>query len=443
MKSPIQKNQHELYSLPLERICDLQHELIRLADSIDWQGLDGLFGNVYCENNGRPAKSTRLMIGLHYLKAIYGESDESVVEKWVENPYWQYFCGERDFQHQFPIEPTSMVKWRRRIEKQNLDELLGETIKAGLKVNAVKASDLKRINVDTTVMEKAIAFPTDAGLYLKMIVKLIKAAQERQIDLRQSYVRKSKQAFVMQCRYRHARQMKRANREVRRLKTYLGRLLRDIERKKGSWEHDESLGSILQLGSRLWQQKRDDKNKLYSLHASEVECISKGKAHKKYEFGCKAGIVATSRRPFILGAMALHSNPYDGHKLKELLAQAQRLNPTEQKFEHVYCDLGFRGHNEEKAEVNIVGRRLKHLPRSVRKWFKRRAAIEPVIGHMKNDGRDARNHLLGQSGDRMNALMMACGYNLRQCLRALALFWQKYFGEKLRFLLVDVSPMTA
>jgi len=439
MKSPLQKTQHEIFLTPLKKICDLNHEIIRLADSIDWQVLDSTFGESYCDDNGRPAKIIRLMIGLHYLKAMFGESDESVVAKWVENPYWQYFCGERDFQHEFPVEPSSMVKWRRRIEKKGLDQLLGETIKAGLKVGALRQKDLKHVNVDTTVMEKAITYPTDAGLYLKMIVKLIQAAKERGIKLRQSYVRKSKQAFVKQSRYRHARQMKRANREVRKLRTYLGRLLRDVGRKQSTDQDDEVLKQLLVLGLRLWEQKREDKNKLYSLHAPEVECIAKGKAHKKYEFGCKVGVVATSQSSFILGAQALHGNPYDGHRLKEMLDQARSLIPAKQKLGSVYCDLGFRGHNEIKTEVNVVGKKLKHLSQGIRKWFKRRSAIEPVIGHMKNDGRDARNHLLGVEGDCMNATMMSCGFNLRQCLRALALFWQKYFGEIFRFWVVKVN----
>jgi len=437
MKSSLQKTQHDIFLTPLHKICDLSHEIIRLADSIDWQALDDTFGESYCEDNGRPAKIIRLMIGLHYLKAIFGESDESVVAKWVENPYWQYFCGERDFQHEFPIEPTSMVKWRRRIEKKGLNQLLEESIKAGLKAGALQQKDLKHINVDTTVMEKAISYPTDAGLYVKMIVKLIKVAKDRHIKLRQSYVRKSKQAFVMQCRYRHARQMKRANREVRKLRTYLGRLLRDVDRKQNTEQEDAVLKQLLSLGLRLWNQKREDKNKLYSLHASEVECIAKGKAHKKYEFGCKVGVVVTSQGSFILGSQALHGNPYDGHQLKEMLDQARGLLPESLRLGKVYCDLGFRGHNETKAEVNIVGRKLKHLSQGIRKWFKRRAAIEPVIGHMKNDGRDPRNHLLGVKGDCINATMMSCGFNLRQCLRALALFWQKYFNEIFRFRVVE------
>lgn len=294
-------------------------------------------------------------------------------------------------------------------------------------MRVIKKSDLKRVNVDTTVMEKAITFPTDAKLYHRMREKLVWKAKELGIVLRQTYTRKSKNALFMQHRYRHARQMKRANRELRRLKTYLGRVTRDLDRKtKQQQESDLSLKELLTFSYRLLEQKRGDKNKLYSLHAPEVECIAKGKAHKKYEFGCKVSVVTTSKRNFILGSKAIHNNPYDGHTLEESLQQAQELNPTDTKIEHVFCDQGYRGHKLSKSDfdIYIVSPRRKRLRNSLRKWFKRRAAIEPIIGHMKNDNGTRRNHLLGRVGDEMNAILMACGYNMRKCLKALS-FWLK------------------
>jgi len=414
----------------LSHVCDSQNPLFILADQIDWQSLDERFCGLYCEDFGRPAKAVRLMVGLHYLKAMYGESDEAVVIKWVENPYWQYFCGETEFQHEFPIDPTSMTKWRKRAEKNGLGELLKETIVTGLKVKAVKKKDLLRVNVDTTVMEKAIAFPTDARLMYKMLLRLLKLARERDVDLRQSYSRKAKKSFIMQHRYRHARQSKRANRELRKLRTYLGRVMRDMSRKV---INDAEVQVQLDLANRLIRQQREDKNKIYSLHAPEVECIAKGKAHKKYEFGVKLGLIATSKNPFILASKALSGNPYDGHRLQELLDEANK-NIGKDKIRQVFADQGYRGHNatNENIEVHIVKRGMKRLKASLRYWLKRRSAIEPVIGHMKNDNGTRKNHLKGQEGDTMNAILMACGYNLRRCLAAL-IFLFKIF--KMYFLL--------
>lgn len=430
MKPKPKDPQRSIFHVSLSHVCDSQNPLFILADQIDWQTLDETFGGLYCEDFGRPAKAVRLMVGLHYLKAMYGESDETVVIKWVENPYWQYFCGETEFQHEFPINPTSMTKWRKRAEKNGLGELLKETIATGLKVKAVGKKDFTRVNADTTVMEKAIAFPTDARLMYKMLLRLLKLAREKKVELRQSYSRKAKKSFIMQHRYRHARQSKRANRELRKLRTYLGRVMRDMARKVVD---DLEIKNQLELAERLLLQQREDKNKIYSLHAPEVECIAKGKAHKKYEFGVKLGLIATSKKPFILASEALPGNPYDGHRLKELLNEAGKNIGEKNKILKVFTDQGYRGHNNtnENIEVHIVKRGMKKLKASLRYWLKRRSAIEPVIGHMKNDNGTKRNHLKGQEGDAMNAILIACGYNLRRCLAAL-IFLFKTFAQFLR-----------
>ena len=278
MKSQQTSPQSSLFKINLNHLCDSSQPLCRLAESVNWQVFEDKFGVYYCEDNGRPAKPIRLMVGLHYLKAMFGESDESVVAKWVQNPYWQYFCGEQEFQHEFPLEPTSLVKWRKRIKSEGLESLLSETISSGLKLKVIKKSDLKRVNADTTVMEKAITFPTDAKLYHNMREKLVAKAKELGIELRQTYTRKSKRSLLMQNRYRHARQMKRATRELKKIKNYLGRVTRDLERKTiHEKENDPFLKALLALSYRLLAQERKDKNKLYSLHAPEVECISKAK----------------------------------------------------------------------------------------------------------------------------------------------------------------------
>ena len=222
----------------------------------------------------------------------------------------------------------------------------------------------------------------------------------------------------MSGRYRHARQGNRANRELRKIKTYFGRVLRDLERKTREINHDERLAKNLAMAWRLWNQKREDKNKLYSLHAPEVECIAKGKARVKYEFGCKVSFVTSSRGNFFLGAQALHGNPFDGHTLQSAMDQSQKLLPKNSpKIETAFVDLGYRGHGVTDIDVHVVGKNQKRASPSLRRWMKRRAAIEPLIGHAKNDGGDPRCHLLGQEGDRMNALLMAIGFNFRKIAR--------------------------
>jgi IS5 family transposase len=351
------KEQSTLFGISLDLLCDKRQSLYRLADTIDWDVFEEHFGPSYCEENGRPAKPIRLMVGLHYLKFTFNESDELIVEKWVQNPYWQYFCGEKEFQHEFPIDPTSMGKWRKRIKENGLEKLLKETIRAGLKIGAVKPHQFKKVIVDTTVQEKAIAFPTDSKLYHRMREKLVKKAKELGIELRQTYTRKSKKALFKQGRYRHAKQMKRANREVRKLKTYFGRVLRDIERKTKDQGEKEKVSDLLNLAYRLYYQKRNDKNKLYSLHAPEVECISKGKAHKRYEFGCKASYVTSNKGNFIIGAKAFHNNPYDGHTLDPALKQASKLIEGLGRIKSAFVDKGYKGASVDGIEIIGANRR--------------------------------------------------------------------------------------
>ena len=277
---------------------------------------------------------------------------------------------------------------------------------------------MAHVNVDTTVQEKAIAYPTDAKLMFTMLAKLADAARLRGIELRQSYKRVSKRALVMQNRYRHARQHRRAKRELKKLKTWLGRVIRDIERKRPKPYAD--LKDLLAMARRLHAQERHTKNKLYSLHAPEVECISKGKAHKRYEFGCKVSVVSTSRDNWIVGVRAHHGNPYDGHTLSEALDTMERL--TGLRACHAHVDKGYRGHGYEgKTQIHLPGkgRGKRRQTRSERKWQRRRSAVEPLIGHVKHDNRMDRNYLLGRDGDRMNAILAACGYNLRKLLRLL------------------------
>lgn len=431
MVGKIEEQQANLFNHErlLTDILNMDHPLCKLTAAIDWASIEERFAAAYCENNGSPGQPIRRMVGLHYLKYTYDLSDEEVVMRWLENPYYQYFCGEEVFQHELPIDRSTMSKFRKRMEQTHLDGLLAETIKAGLKTGAVKPTSFHRVNTDTTVMEKNIAFPTDARLHYKAIRKIVQAAKEQGVELRQTYTRKAKQAFIQHNRYNHARQFKRARKPLRKLKTYAGRLYRDIRRKA---EHagitlNEKSMELLRLTNRLLSQKRTDKNKIYSLHAPEVVCIAKGKAHKRYEFGCKVSFTTTSKDNFIIGSHALEGNPYDGHTLEPSLEQSDRILRSINPAYHIktnYGDQGYRGHGYE-GDVEVVienkanRKRLKKKP-WLYKWLRRRSAIEPIIGHAKSDGRLDRNFLKGTQGDKINATLAACGQNLRKILATLA-----------------------
>ena len=411
--------QCELFGARLSELLNPEHPLYVLAERMDWSQFDSAIDACYAEELGRPGVNTRLMVGLLYLKHAFDESDESVVARWVENPYWQFFCGCQYMQHDLPIDPSSLSRWRKRVGAERLEKLLEATIHTALAMKAVKPQEFQRVNVDTTVQEKAIAFPTDARLYHKMRLALVRRATSLGITLRQNYRFQGKKLLAKQGRYAHARQMKRAAKMTRQLKTILGRVVRDIQRKAGKIQAqivDEPLRELVALAERLLQQTRTSKNKIYSIHAPEVECLAKGKAHKRYEFGCKTSVATTSRSNWIVGTHALHGNPYDGHTLRGAIAQVERL--TGHSPQDVIVDQGYRGHGYEgSALVHVVRSIPKRATRALRRMLKRRVAIEPTIGHLKSGNRMNRNFLSGPEGDRINALLSAAGYNLRKLLR--------------------------
>jgi transposase, IS5 family len=397
----------------LKDLLNPAHPLYRLAGVVNWAQFEQQFGQFYAEVLGRPALATRLLVGLHYLKSLYNVSDEVVVASWVENPYWQYFCGAEYFAHEFPCDPTSLVKWRQRVGVEGSEQLLRESLAAARREAVLTPTEIKRVNVDTTVQEKAIAFPTDARLYHKARQALVRVARSCNFKLRQSYVRLGKRALVKQGRYGAARHLQRARRETRKLRTYLGRVLRNVER--GKLKLSMKQLQVVRVARRILTQQRTDHGKVYSVHAPEVECIAKGKVPKRYEFGCKVRIVTTSRHGWIVGIDAAHDNPYDGATLKPALAQVKRVTGT--RPEEAFVDKGFRGqrYHPKAVAVYIAGRR--NLPPQLRKLLKRRAAIEPVIGHTKHDHGMNRNYLLGQVGDRINAMLSACAWNLKKLWR--------------------------
>ncbi len=424
-RTPEVTPQDDLFRSRLENLIAPRHPLVLLAQRIDWEGLNTEFGAFYEDAVvGQPPKATRLMAGLLYLKHTYSLSDEALLERWVENPYWQAFCGMEYFQHEPPTHPSSLSRYRTRLGPAGCEELLRRTIVAGLAEGVIEKRDLTEVLVDTTVMEKAITYPTDSKLYLKSLLRLNRVARQSGIELRQSYTRTAKRMAAQIGRYAHAKQFRRMHRELKKLKGRLGRVVRDLERKTASWDGvPEALTRELALAQRLLNQQRTGANKLYSLHAPEVECISKGKAHKRYEFGVKVGVVASLKKPFILAAHALPGRPYDGHTLMRSLAQAT-LN-TGVKIKTAVADKGYRGHETwPGARIVLPGQRSGSP--GERRWrrtrLRRRSVIEALIGHMKVDGLMDRNWLKGTAGDAMHAILCAADQNLRLLLRAIAAF---------------------
>ncbi len=421
-KKPKKQPQDQLFQIRLDIVCDPANSLVKLADRIDWDNLDEQFAALYA-TEGRPAIATRMMIGLTLLQSLYSLSEDDVVNRWVENPYWQYLCGETFFQHQPPIARSGLSKWRKRINSQGMEALLQQTLVVGLAVGAVKPKSLKRVSVDTTVQPKAITHPTDSKLLNRSREHLVGLATKEGIRLRQSYKRKGPQAALKAGRYAHAKQFKRMRKSIKTLKTYLGRVVRDIERKTDVVTPE--LKDALTQAKRLLKQQRNDSHKLYSLHEPHVSCISKGKAHKKYEFGNKVSVCVTNKENFIIVTQGLEGNPYDGHTLKGALDQVTELTGT--RPDRCYVDRGYRGHGVTDTTVFLSGQRRNVTP-TIKKELKRRSAIEAVIGHEKTEGRLGWNQLRGLLGDKVNALMAAIGYNLRLILKVLS-FLRQIFKE--------------
>src|SRR3954447_23477324 len=418
-----ESGEQDLFRSRLDQVINMNHALAKLARTIDWGFLEEKFGAVYADGSGRPPLPTRLMAGLTILKHTYNLSDEVVCEQWIENPYYQYFCGEEFFQHQLPLDRSSMTHWRNRMGEERLQALLQESLAVATRTGAMKPSELSRVIVDTTVQPKNITFPTDAKLLNRAREKLVKLAKKLGVELRQSYTRVGKFALIQHQRYAHAKQFKRANRALRTLKTYLGRVIRDIARKiDGDPGLETKFALLLSLARRVRAQERGQRGpKVYSLHAPEVECIGKGKPHKPYEFGVKVSVATTLKHSkggqFVTHVQALPGNPYDGHTLGIVIPAMQALIGN--TLERVFPDAGYRGHNappDHRFKVFTAGQK-RGVTEKIKRQMRRRAAVEPVIGHLKAEHRMGRNYLLHRSGDANNAVLAAIGYNFRLLIR--------------------------
>ena len=338
------------------------------------------------------------------------------MEKFCENPYWQYFCGLETFQHKVPCHPTTLVKWRKKIGEKGVEKLLIHTIETAKREGLLPEKLIKNVNVDTTVQEKAITFPTDTKLCHRSRVKLVEAAKKRGVRLRQTYVRVSKRACSMQARHVPAGQMKKAKAQLKKVKNYLGRVTRDIIRQV-DLSKDPELAFLVSQSNKLLQQEKNTPKKLYSLHAPETECIAKGKVHKRYEFGCKVWVVTTCKEPWVLSVLAHHDNPYDGATLKECLSKAEENSQV--KIENAFADKGYRGEEHHPKGITIFISGTKNLPVKFSRLLKKRSAIEPIIGYLKNEYKLNRNYLLGKVGDKINAVLSGCAFNLKKIINYL------------------------
>jgi len=421
---PTDTTDQDLFRAELVNLIDQRHELVRLAELIDWQAFSDEWSPQFVTTTGRPALPTRLMAALLYLKHVYALSDEDVVERWVENPYWQYFSGERYFRHDLPCDPSSLVRWRQRIGEAGCEWLLAHSIEAATKAGVIKRRSLENVVLDTTVQPKAIAHPTDSRLLNRCREQLVQAAQESGIELRQSYARVGKHAEAKAGRYAHAKQYRRMQREIRRLRTWLGRVIRDVQRKAVLMR--EALKTKLDIAQRLYAQRRDGKNKLYALHAPEVECLAKGKARTPYEFGVKVSVAVTAKEGLVVGMRSMPGNPYDGHTVDSQIEQIEVLTGTTPKIALV--DRGYRG-VEAASGTRLLVSHTRRLPRSLKKLLRRRQVIEPMIGHMKTDGLLDRNWLKGSLGDAMHALLCGAGHNLRMILAHLRVLYCALVGQ--------------
>lgn len=415
MKGKIDKNpQLNVFQVPLVSIINMEHELVVLAKRIDWKSVEKEF-SIYYPYMGRPAVPIRKMVGSMLLKQMYNLGDETFVARLIENPYWQYFCGETYFQYDKPYDPSEFVHFRKRIGEVGAQKIL----KLSISLFDSKEVHEKEVLIDTTVQEKNITFPTDSKLHKKIIEGCRKIAEKEGIALRQSYKRTVKQLMIEQRFREHPKKRKKANAAARKLKTIAGRLVRDIERRLDDIDRLNCYDEQLWLYYRVLGQKRDDKNKIYSFHAPEVKYISKGKEHKRYEFGNKSSFVITKKSGIVVGAMAFEDNIYDGHTLEPQLAQVEDL--LGRLPETALVDRGCKGRKSIMG-VNIKipgsGRgKTAYQKAKDRERFRRRASIEPIIGHLKQDHRLLRNYLKGVEGDMINTLLAGAAFNMMKMLR--------------------------
>lgn len=411
---PTRSNQQTLF-FNLESQLNQKHPLYLLANKIDWNVFEEAFNPLYCEDNGRPCKPIRRMVGLLILKHVRNVSDESVVEQWQENVYYQYFCGEQELQTGVPCTPTELVAFRKRIGESGIELILKESVR----VND-DHDETDKAFIDSTVQEKNVTFPTEAKLTRKIIGRVLKINGKLKLPMRQSYKFVVKELARDQRFRNHPKNRKKALKADRKMKTIALRLLRELERNLEKRGLLEGYAKSIAMYFKVLSQRKDSKDKIYSLHEPEVQCISKGKEHKKYEFGNKVSIVRTWNG-LIVGALSFR-NEYDGHTIDASLEQTERLTGRRPKL--LAGDRGYRGQKRsEQTEVVIPGVPNKgdsyYIKRKKHELFCKRAGIEPVIGHLKSDHRLCRNFYARVFGDNINVMLSAAAFNFKRAMRLL------------------------
>jgi len=420
-KSPDHR-QLDMFNQRLADQLNPKHPLYRLGNVIPWEELENEFSELY-SLVGRNAHPVRLMVGLLILKQLRNLSDESVVERWVENGYYQYFCGEAFFKWAFPCHPTDLVHFRKRIGEKGVERIL----QISIEVHGSKAKE-HEILIDSTVQEKNITFPTDTKLYERISKKCVAIAEKEELKLRQTYRRILKKLILAQRFRNHPKNYKKAKKAAHKLKTIAGRLTRELKRKLpvGTFQQYSSLFEIF---DRVLDQRRNSSQKVYSIHEPDVYCIGKGKAHKKYEFGAKASIAVTKNSGIIVGAVSHPQNIHDSKTLIDVISQSSELRGQCPKV--AICDRGYRGKSKIGGTEILIpkpsGKKATSYQRQkARKRFRKRAGIEPIIGHLKSDYRLIRNFLRGTVGDSINLMLAAAAFNFNKWMRVVQLYLRQF-----------------
>lgn len=413
-KSP-SPSEPELFRPRLLSFIDPDHELVLLADKIDWSFFEQTFGSLY-SSKGRKAVPIRSMVGCLLLKHIKNLGDESLPKEWVCNPYMQYFCGEVFFQHTFPFDPSDFVHFRKRIGEEGVNAIFQYSVRLH-----GKEAEESLVVSDTTVQENNTTFPTDAKLYKKVIEGCNRIAQKENVTQRQTYTRKSKALLRATYNSKHPKRAKTAKAALRGLKKLAGRQVRELERKLDEG-NKEKYKEQLQVYHLILQQQRDTKDKIYSPHKPYTTCIAKGKSGCPYEFGNKVGMIVTAKSRIVVAIKAFEGNPHDSKTIEPLLQQMEdNRQPLPNQLAY---DRGGRGAKEIKGvEILTPGKPKESdtaYERSKKRYpFRRRAGIEPIFGHLKSDCRMQVNYLYGAASSTMNAMWAAAAWNLKKMMRKL------------------------
>lgn len=387
----------ELFRPMLVDFIDHEHELVLLSEKIDWNYFEKEFSPLYSKV-GNTSHPIRFMMGCLLLKHLYNLGDETLEKAWIMNPYMQHFCGRVFFEHEFPCDPSNFVHFRKRIGEKGIEKIFAYSVR----MHDAKTNTSNFVLSDTTVQENNTSFPTDAKLCKKVIDYCNKIAGNEGIKQRQRYTKVSKQMVRNTYNGKHPKRAKTARKSQRQLKTIAMRLIRELQRNFNA-EQQEFYKDLMTLYTKVVTQKRNDADKIYSIHKPFTRCIAKGKAHSQYEFGNKVGLITTANKgkKIILGIKAFLQTPYDGHTIEPLLEQMETGGQKLPK-ELVY-DRGGRGKSEIKGvKISIPSTPRKkdtaYQKQTKRKKFRTRAAIEPIIGHLKTDFSLEKKLLHGRNG---------------------------------------------